>query len=156
MKNIIIKQANNDNEIKIIKQLFLEYANSLNFDLCFQDFDKEIEGLPGKYDLPAGRLLICYVDDTPAGCIALRKIDDEICEMKRLYVKPEFRGYKIGLKLVEYLLNEARNSGYKKMRLDTLPVMDKAINLYKQFGFYEIEPYIFNPLPEAKYMERVL
>jgi ribosomal protein S18 acetylase RimI-like enzyme len=153
---ILFKQIENENETEIARQLFLEYARSLNFDLCFQDFDKELESLPGKYTPPSGRLILCYADDSLVGCIALRKIDDEVCEMKRLYVKPEYRGLNLGLKLVKHLFDEARDIGYKKMRLDTLPVMDRAISLYKQQGFYEIEPYIFNPLPGVKYMEKEL
>lgn len=155
--NIHLKQAKEPDEIEYAKKLFLEYAQSLNFDLCFQDFDKELESLPGKYTPPSGRLTLCYADDKPAGCIALRKIDEDTCEMKRLYVKPEYRGLKLGKKLSEYLLDEARKIGYKKMRLDTIAAsMQHAFNLYKQMGFYEIKPYNYNPQPGVKYMEILL
>lgn len=152
--DIVLKQAESEKEIRISRELFLEYAHSLNFDLCFQDFDKELESLPGKYALPSGRLTLCYVDGIPAGCIALRNIDDDTCEMKRLYVKPDFRGLKLGMKLSQHLLKEAKKIGYKKMRLDTIAsTMKHAFNLYEQMGFYEIEPYNYNPQPGVVYME---
>ncbi len=106
--DIVLKQAESEKEIRISRELFLEYARSLSFNLCFQDFDKELESLPGKYALPSGRLTLCYVDGIPAGCIALRNIDDDTCEMKRLYVKPSYRGLKLGMKLSQHLLDEAR------------------------------------------------
>jgi len=150
-----VKKAKKD-QIPVITELFREYAESLNFDLCFQDFDRELEGLPGDYAEPEGLILIAESEDKTAGCVALRKIDRETCEMKRLYVKPEFRGKKIGLLLAEKIIEEAKKIGYKKMRLDTTPQMKKAIQLYKSLGFKEIKPYRFNPIEGAIYMEKEL
>ena len=140
--------------MQIARDLFIEYANSLDIDLCFQNFDKELAELPGDYSVPAGRLLLVEHEGKIAGCVALRKIDDKICEMKRLYVKPGFRGLKIGKTLAEKIIEEARTIGYKKMRLDTLPQMREAINMYKSLGFEEIEPYRYNPGQGALFMEK--
>ena len=112
--------------------------------------------MPGDYAEPEGLILIAESEDKTAGCVALRKIDRETCEMKRLYVKPEFRGKKIGLLLAEKIIEEAKKIGYKKMRLDTTPQMKKAIQLYKSLGFKEIKPYRFNPIEGAIYMEKEL
>lgn len=149
----MIIQAETKEHIGIAKELFIEYAKSLNFELCFQDFDKEVEELPGAYSPPEGRLFLAEIDGQITGCIALRKIEDEICEMKRLYVKPRFRGHNIGKDLVEKLIEDARRIGYRKMRLDTVPAMQTAQKLYKSIGFKEIEPYRLNPVPGAVYME---
>jgi ribosomal protein S18 acetylase RimI-like enzyme len=151
-----IIQAVTKEQIKIAKNLFLEYAGSLDFELCFQDFDTELAELPGEYEAPDGRLFIAELDNKPAGCIALRKIDTNICEMKRLYVKPEYRELGIGKKLAYKLVEEARKIGYKKMRLDTVPSMKTAQNLYYSMGFREIKPYRANPVPGALYMELTL
>jgi ribosomal protein S18 acetylase RimI-like enzyme len=139
-----------------IRALFLEYARSLDFNLCFQSFDKELEQLPGPYGRPHGRLILCEVDGKPAGCIALKRLEPGICEMKRLYVRPEFRGQQLGFKLVSHLLDEARGAGYRFMRLDTIGTMHHAIALYLSFGFKEIPPYYDNPIPDARYMELAL
>ena len=140
--------------IEQIRELFLEYARSLNFSLCFQSFDRELQELPGPYALPDGRLILCQFEDVPAGCIALKKLEPGICEMKRLYVRPEFRGHQLGLKLATHLIDEARRAGYDRMRLDTIPsAMHQAVNLYRSLGFSEIPPYYNNPLPQALYME---
>ena len=140
-----------------IRALFLEYAQSLNFSLCFQSFDKELQGLPGEYGTPTGRLILCRLDGKPAGCIALKRLDSRVCEMKRLYVRPEFRGHNIGVELVTRLVDEARSAGYASMRLDTISgAMDHAIRLYRSFGFREIPPYYDNPIPNALYMEMTL
>jgi ribosomal protein S18 acetylase RimI-like enzyme len=137
-----------------IRALFLEYARSLDFSLCFQSFDRELRELPGPYELPDGRLCLCQFDGRPAGCIALKKLEPGICEMKRLYVRPDFRGHQLGLKLSEHLIHEARLAGYSRMRLDTIPAtMQQAVNLYRRLGFKEIPPYYDNPLPQAAYME---
>jgi putative acetyltransferase len=133
--------------------LFEEYANSLGFNLQFQDFEKEYTKLPGEYALPAGRLLLARCNDMIAGCAALRKIDSTVCEMKRMYVRPQFRGKKIGRQLSLRLIEEARLIGYEKMRLDTVPSMVSAIALYRSLGFKEIAPYRYNPLKGAKFME---
>ena len=137
----------------VIRELFIEYAKSLNFDLCFQDFDNELSSLPGEYSPPDGRLILAYYKSSPAGCIALRKLETGICEMKRLYVRPQFRGLKIGRGLTHELLSEAKNAGYHTIRLDTVPAMKNAQRMYERFGFYDIEPYRKNPLPGARYME---
>ena len=126
-----------------------EYAAWLQVDLCFQNFEQELAGLPGDYAPPRGRLLIAE----GAGCIALRPIDDDICEMKRLYVRPEHRGSGLGRRLVQAIIDEARSIGYRRMRLDTMPVMDKAQALYASFGFREIEAYRYNPEPGARFLE---
>lgn len=151
-----IIQAVNKNQITKVKELFLEYAKSLDFELCFQDFDKELEQLPGFYAPPDGRLFLAEFDGITAGCIALRKFRDGVCEMKRLYVRPQFRGNDIGKKLVELLIREARKIGYKKMVLDTVPTMKTAQKLYKSLGFYKIKPYRINPVEGAVFMELVL
>jgi ribosomal protein S18 acetylase RimI-like enzyme len=137
-----------------IRLLFLEYAGSLNFSLCFQQFDQELRGLPGEYAPPEGRLILCEVDGRPAGCIALKKLEEGICEMKRLYIRPEFRGRALGLKLVIHLIAEARSAGYSAMRLDTVSgIMDHAIALYRSVGFRNIPPYYVSPIANAVYLE---
>jgi len=137
-----------------VRELFLEYAQSLTFDLCFQSFDKELAGLPGDYAPPEGRLLLAIFDGQTAGCVALHKIENDVCEMKRLYVRPRFRGKGLGKALAERIIHEAREIGYKKLRLDTVePVMRAAVAMYRQLGFQEIEPYLANPIEGALYME---
>lgn len=136
------------------RALFLEYAKSLGFSLCFQSFDQELEGLPGAYSPPGGRLLLALRDGHAAGCIALRKIDTGICEMKRLYVHPADRGFGLGRRLVEGLIAEARVIGYERMRLDTVAsAMQDAIALYRRMGFVEIAPYSSIPIESALWME---
>ncbi len=134
--------------------LFVEYADSLGFSLCFQGFDDELANLPGKYAPPTGRLLLAMCDGKIAGCIALKKLDDQKCEMKRLYVRPEHRGKKIGRLLAERLIEEARSIGYQKMCLDTIAgKMATAVAMYRSFGFIEREAYYHNPEPHTLYME---
>jgi len=140
-------------QLAAIRQLFEEYAASLDVDLCFQGFEQELAELPGDYALPKGRLLVALDGATPAGCVALRKISNEVCEMKRLYVRPEFRGKKHGLGLVQAILQEARAIGYRRMRLDTLPSMKQAIALYFSLGFKEMPPYRNNPICGALFFE---
>jgi putative acetyltransferase len=140
--------------IEEIRALFLEYARSLNFSLCFQSFDQELRELPRPYAPPDGRLILCKVDGAPAGCIALKKLEPAVCEMKRLYVRPGFRGHQLGMKLTTHLIDEARAAGYTRMRLDTIPEsMEHAVKLYRSLGFEKIPPYYDNPLPQALYME---
>lgn len=134
--------------------MFIEYAKSLGFSLCFQDFDDELAGLPGKYAPPTGRLLLAECEGRGAGCIALKKLDGQTCEMKRLYVRPEFRGKKIGRLLAERLIEEARSIGYQKMYLDTIASkMVEAVAMYRSLGFVEREAYYHNPEPHTLYME---
>lgn len=149
-----IFQANSDEEIQQARALFEEYASGLGISLCFQNFDHELKNLPGDYAPPDGRLLLASADDQLAGCIALRKLEPGVCEMKRLFVRPAHRGKGLGKVLVESIIDEARNLGYRHMRLDTLPGrMDTAIALYRSIGFVEIGPYCENPVEGAKFME---
>ncbi len=143
-------------EIDDVRSLFEEYAASLGFNLCFQDFDRELAGLPGDYGPPSGRLIVAKDGSELGGCVALRRIDDQACEMKRLYVRPVFRGTGLGRKLTEAIIAAARGIGYVRMRLDTLPSMKEAIKLYCTLGFVEIPSYRFNPIEGAKYMELIL
>ncbi|MCL4524764.1 MAG: GNAT family N-acetyltransferase [Acidobacteria bacterium] len=150
---IEIVQADTSAHIAIVRELFLEYQRWLGLDLCFQNFSAELAALPGDYAPPAGRLLLALHDTRPAGCIALRQLGDHACEMKRLFVRPEFQSLHIGRALAERVIAEARAIGYKRMRLDTLPVMTRAHSLYAALGFREIPPYRHNPVPGARYME---
>jgi GNAT superfamily N-acetyltransferase len=146
--------ASTQEDIEHARTLFEEYAASLGISLCFQNFDDELKTLPGKYAPPGGRLLLATENDELAGCIALRKLDDGACEMKRLFVRPAYRSQGLGRVLVNKIIDEARILGYTHMRLDTLPgLMDKAIALYRSFGFNEIGPYCENPVEGAKFME---
>ena len=147
-------QAESDAEIAQTRDLFLEYAKSLGFSLCFQNFDQELAGLPGDYAPPDGRLLLAEYEGQLAGCVALHKLEPEICEMKRLYLRTRFRGKGLGRALAETIIAEARGIGYRRMRLDTVePVMKDAVAMYRQLGFKEIPPYRVNPIAGALYME---
>ncbi len=144
-------------QLEAARELFLEYAQSLGFSLCFQNFDQELASLPGDYAPPRGRLLLAYVAAVAAGCVALHPLEADVCEMKRLYVRPQFRGLGIGRALVDRILAEARAAGYSRMRLDTVaPIMRDAVRMYRALGFGEIAPYRANPIPGALYMEREL
>jgi putative acetyltransferase len=150
-------QATSPDDIKHARELFEEYAAWLQIDLCFQSFDKELASLPGQYAPPDGRLLLAIEGEQIAGCVALRKIGEDTCEMKRLFVRSQFRGKGLGRKLAETIIAEARQIGYERMRLDTLPGrMDQAIKLYRSLGFTEIPAYYHNPVPDATFMELVL
>jgi ribosomal protein S18 acetylase RimI-like enzyme len=145
-------------EIELVKSLFREYADSLGVDLCFQSFDRELSELPGDYAPPRGRLFLIYGsvskdEERIAGCGALRPLSGEICEMKRLYVRPEFRGLGIGRALAEALADAAREIGYRAMRLDTLPAMREAQGLYFAMGFQEIDAYTHNPVSGSRFLE---
>lgn len=164
---LAIVPADHPVRIEAIRELFVEYAQSLSFNLCFQSFEEELAALPGKYAPWSGMLLLALVNDEPAGCVALRKLgtdsaseDDEIlaelhvCEMKRLYVRPQFRGVGVGRELVNAILKCAAAIGYSRMRLDTVPSeMATAVEMYQRLGFVEIAPYRDNPVPGAKYLE---
>jgi ribosomal protein S18 acetylase RimI-like enzyme len=150
-------QAQSPEEISSMRALFEEYASWVEISLCFQNFDKEVAELPGAYAPPSGRLILAIEGAEVMGCVALRKIEDEVGEMKRLYVRPEFRGSGLGRALTERLIAEAKQIGYTRLRLDTLPgKMDQAIAMYRSFGFQEIAPYYTNPIAEATFMELTL
>jgi ribosomal protein S18 acetylase RimI-like enzyme len=154
MSGLTIVAAASQEQLAQVRELFLEYAGSLGFSLCFQSFDQELAGLPGDYAPPQGRLLLAKYDGQLAGCVALHQIEDGICEMKRLYVRPQARGKRLGRALADYLIAEARQIGYRKMRLDTVePVMKEAVAMYRRLGFREIPPYRENPIAGALYME---
>jgi len=136
-------------DVSLARELFQEYAQSLGVDLAFQDFDREIATLPGDYD----PILIAHWNSEPAGCVALHPLESATCEMKRLFVRPQFRGHAIGRTLAERIIAEARGRGYARMRLDTLPAMREAVALYRSLGFVEIPPYRYNPIPGTKFME---
>jgi GNAT superfamily N-acetyltransferase len=143
-------------DLEIVRTLLVEYVDSLGFDLVFQNFEEELRNLPGEYAAPEGCLLLAKYQDQPAGCVALRKLSDGICEGKRLYVRPQFRGLKIGRRLVEAIIAEARRIGYTCMRGDTLASMKTAQALYASLGFKQIEPYCYNPIEGAIFVELVL
>ena len=154
---LVFSQATTSQHMAQARELFLEYAQSLGFSLCFQNFDKELAGLPGDYAPPHGRLLLLRVGPDLAGCVALHRLEPGICEMKRLYLRPRFRTRGLGRALAERIIAEARAIGYERMRLDTVePSMRDAVGLYRRLGFREIEPYRQNPMPGTLYMELIL
>lgn len=150
----MIIQAETSGQIEEVRLLFREYEAWLGVDLCFQSFEKELENLPGKYAKPSGGLFLALSAEKFAGCIALRKIGDATCEMKRLFVRPDFRGLRLGKMLIEKAIAEAKAIGYQRMRLDTLlDKMPEAVKLYQFYGFREIPPYYENPHKETLFME---
>lgn len=158
MLNIL--QAETPEQIAVARELMVEYSARLGVDLCFQGFEEEMRVLPGKYAPPSGRLLLALWDGKPAGVIALRLMGEKtegLCEMKRLFVRPEFRGHGIGRTLAERVIAEAAGIGYKRMRLDTMPgKMDSAIAMYRELGFTETQPYYKTPVNQALFMELAL
>jgi ribosomal protein S18 acetylase RimI-like enzyme len=140
-------------DLAAVRGLFLEYQSELGIDLCFQGFAEEVDGLPGVYAPPGGRLLVVRVAAEVTGCVGLRPLDGRTCEMKRLYLRPAARGSGAGRQLAGRALAAARELGYERMRLDTLPAMGAAQSLYESLGFVEIEPYYDNPVPGARFLE---
>lgn len=170
-KDLEIVEATSTEQINTARALFREYQQFLNVDLCFQGFEQELASLPGKYAAPEGSILLAKYRGQIAGCVAVRLLKTEvdekvsslapqqqntICEMKRLYVKSDFRGLSIGVKLTEAIIQKARQLGYSKMQLDTLQRLRTAMDIYRQFGFREIKPYYANPLDEVVYWELAL
>ncbi len=153
---LVIRQAISEELINKTRELFIEYANYLDINLDFQDFDEELKTLPGNYAPPEGCLLLAFYNDKLAGCVGVRKFKNEICEMKRLYIRPDFRKKNIGKTLSKVITLKAKEIGYRSMRLDTLPFMREAINLYSSLGFKEITPYRYNPFEGAVYFEMKL
>jgi putative acetyltransferase len=155
---LTIFEVEKPEDVNTARELITEYAARLEFNLCFQGFDEEMRSLPGKYAAPAGRLLLGLWDGKPAAVIALRPLEEEgLCEMKRLYVRPEFRGHNIGRLLAERIISTAAAIGYSRMRLDTIAgKMDRAIAMYHELGFVETDPYYQTPVGETLFMELAL
>lgn len=154
MRAIKVYQAETETDVDTARTIFREYEAWLGLDLCFQGFEDELKNLPGKYSQPRGRLYLAADGDTVAGCIALRPLESSVCEMKRLFVRDEFRGMQIGKLLIDRLIEDARKIGYESMRLDTFPPkMGKAVRLYESYGFREIAPYYDNPNEGVLFME---
>jgi putative acetyltransferase len=156
-REISIFLANNDLAIDAVRTLFGEYAQSLEVDLCFQNFEHELRQLPGEYGSPRGCLLLASVDGEWAGCCAMRPLDSSdysnACEMKRLYVRPQFRGLGLGKRLADAVLEAARVASYNCILLDTLDDMESARALYEELGFVSIPPYYYNPIAGAHYLK---
>ena len=148
----LIRHAAFPSDLDEVRKLFLEYQADAGVDLCFQGFAEELETLPGSYATPAGRLLLAVDDALVLGCVALRPLQGHECEMKRLYVRPHARGSGLGRLLTLSVLDEARAAGYRRVRLDTLPSMGTAIELYRSLGFQDVAPYRPNPIPGALYL----
>lgn len=153
---IEIVQAETEADIRDARAIFREYEQWLGLSLCFQSFEDEVASLPGIYATPDGRLYLARNGDETVGCIGLRKLEDDICEMKRLYLRESARGQGVGRALIERVISDAREIGYSKMRLDTYPPkMGKAVSLYESHGFYEISPYYENPHSKTMFMEKL-
>lgn len=153
---LMILQAETDEHLGQARLLFAEYVASLGFDVSFQNVADELARLPGRYAPPSGRLLLALYEDRAAGCVALKQLNDETCEMKRLYVKPQYRNLRIGKALVDALIREAQMVGYQRMRLTTVMTMERAISIYQSWGFKEIPAYCYHPVPGTVFMELML
>ena len=156
MTTIEIRPAEFPRDVEVVRRLFREYHEGLGVDLDFQGFEAELASLPGKYAPPAGRLLVAWGGEDAVGCIALRPLDGASCEMKRLYVRAEARGEHLGRRLAERICREAKEAGYSRICLDTLPTMISAQALYRSLGFVPIAPYVFNPVPGTQFLGRNL
>lgn len=154
---ISLRPAQFPDDLQTVRDLFLDYQTGLGIDLCFQGFEAELAELPGAYAPPEGALLLACVDGEPAGCCALRPLYNtdhlNACEMKRLFVRPAFRGFGLGRLLVERVLSDGQLAGYTTMLLDTLSDMETARALYQEVGFVEVAPYYHNPIPGAHYLK---
>jgi putative acetyltransferase len=139
-----------------VRALFEEYWTSFGFTPCFQNFSGELSELPGGYVPPAGRLALALVEGQPAGCAALRRLDDQQCEFKRLYVRPQYRGMRLGRELLAWIVAEARAAGYRQLVCDTMPVMADALAMYERAGFERTEPYSAHPTPGAIFLRLAL
>lgn len=148
-----IRAAQFPEDLDAVRQIFLDYAHSLDVDLCFQDFESELAGLPGKYAAPHGRVLLAVSDGDVVGCVAMRPLEATTCEMKRLYLRPAGRGLQLGRQLAIRICGAAKTIGYQRIRLDTLPSMQTAQQLYATLGFKPIAAYVFNPVPGTTYLE---
>lgn len=153
---ITIRPAEIPLHLHQVQQLFRAYIDGLGIDLSFQDIEQELASLPGKYAQPQGCILLAWMNGQAAGCVALRPIDKNTAEMKRLYVHPEFRSLRLGHQLVQACLEQARQRGYQRLCLDTLPSMTSAIRLYTDLGFQPTGAYVYNPIPGAMYFEKTL
>lgn len=156
-QQITLRPATTDEDFELVREIFIEYADSLSVDLAFQNFDEEIANMPGEYAAPHGTVFLAEIDGMLAGCCAMRPLPNthysNACEMKRLYVRKAFRGFGLGRQLSEAVMEVARLAGYSCILLDTLNEMDSARALYEELGFVEIEPYYFNPFPDACYLK---
>jgi GNAT superfamily N-acetyltransferase len=150
---VTIREAAFPERAEAVRAIFREYAGSLGIDLCFQNFDEELADLPGKYSAPAGRVLLACEQGREIGCVAMRPIDSTVCEMKRLYVRPQGRGRGLGRRLAESICQIAKEAGYQRIRLDTLPTMTEAQALYAGMGFSAVPSYVFNPIAGTLYLE---
>jgi putative acetyltransferase len=151
-----LRPAVSDADMTAVRALFVDYAKSLGFSLCFQNFDEELATLPGKYAPPGGAILLAELGNEAVGVVAMRPLSDGVCEMKRLYVSPQQRGTRLGGRLARAIIDAGTKAGYRAMRLDTLDSMGEAIALYRKLGFVEIAAYYDNPLPGAHYYELAL
>ena len=156
MENIVYKKLETEAEIIEVKNLILEYIKWLNTDLCFQNIDDELNYFPDKYKEPEGTFIIAKENNKVVGIIGLKKLENKICEMKRLFVSDNYKGKGIGKRLVEIIIKEAKIKQYERIRLDTLDTMETALKIYYKNDFYKIEPYYNNPVDGAVYLEKYI